>query len=183
MMNALIPGSLSAIAKRSGQSLAESFLNVDVLIIVDCSGSMSRHDAPGGRERYEVACEELRRLQADMPGKIGIVAFSNDVQFCPSGHPVASFANTDMAKALRFTKPADDTGIKFILISDGNPDSEYETLAVARTFRTHIDTIYIGPEGDTGQDFLRRLAQATGGRIVKSDKIAMLEKSVKFLLT
>ena len=179
----IIPGSLSAIARHQNQSLAQSWLSVEVLLIVDVSGSMLSPDAPGGRKRYDVAVEELKRLQAEMPGKIGVVAFSDSVQFCPSGHPTGSFGNTNMAHALEFVKPADDTGVRFILISDGVPDSEEKTLSVARTFKTHIDTIYIGPERDQGgREFLKRLAEASGGQFVQSEKIAELAAPVLKLL-
>lgn len=46
---AIIPGSLSAISQQSNKPLAETFLNVDLLILVDMSGSMESHDAPGGK--------------------------------------------------------------------------------------------------------------------------------------
>jgi len=41
MSNAIIPGSLAAIAKRDGQSLAKSFLNADAIILVDEIGRAS----------------------------------------------------------------------------------------------------------------------------------------------
>lgn len=179
---ALVPGSLSSIAKERNRSLAESFLSVDVLLIVDVSSSMLSPDAPGNRKRYDVAVEELKRLQADMPGKIGVVAFSDSVQFCPRGHPTGSFGSTDMARALQFVQPADGTGVRFILISDGEPDSGDDTLRVAKTFKTHIDTVYIGPEGRRGREFLKRLAAATGGEFVQSEHIAELAGPVLKLL-
>jgi len=181
-MQAIIPGSLSSIAKRQNQSLAESFLSVDVLLIVDVSGSMLSPDAPGGKTRYDMAVEELKRLQADMPGQIGVVAFSNSVQFCPSGHPTGSFGTTDMAKALEFVKPTDGIGIRFILISDGQPDSAEDTLRVAGTFKSKIDTVYIGPEGGHGRKFLQQLAAASGGQFVQSVEIAELAAPVLKLL-
>ena len=49
MGSALIPGSLAQVAGSQGISLAESFLGVDAVLIVDMSGSMSAVDAPGGR--------------------------------------------------------------------------------------------------------------------------------------
>ena len=59
---ALVPGSLSALSQRDNCTLAESFLNVDAILIVDMSGSMGAHDAPGGKSRYEAAEDELRAL-------------------------------------------------------------------------------------------------------------------------
>lgn len=180
-MRAIVTGSLTAISQQANQSLAESFLSVDVLLIVDMSGSMTANDARG-RTRHEVATEELNRLQSEMPGKIGVISFSNNVQFCPSGSPVPEFGGTDMAKALRFVKLADGLGIRLILISDGEPDDPGKTLNVAKTFKSKIDTIYIGPELGRGREFLQRLAALTGGQHVKAKEVAKLAEPVRLLL-
>ena len=181
--NAIVAGSVAAISKREDVSLAESFLSVDVLIIVDTSGSMHRRDAPGNRSRYEAACDELETLQENQPGKIGVIAFSDIVQFCPGGIPMDFGGTTNMAGALRFVKVADGLGIKLILISDGQPDDRTETLKIARTFTTKVDTIYIGSESDgSGRRFLEELAAATGGMSIKSAAPAMLADPVIQLL-
>ncbi len=174
-------GSLRAIATRDGMSLAESFLSVDALLVCDMSGSMSDRDAPGGVTRYEAAERELRQLQAQLPGKVAVVAFSSTTEFCPGGVPTRLGGGTDMAAALRFVLPADGTA-QIILISDGEPDSESETLAVARQFTGDIDTIYIGPERGPGREFLSRLARATGGNAVQSAAPGLLSSGVQLLL-
>ena len=183
-MTAIIPGSLTAISQHSNKFLAESFLSVDVLLLVDMSGSMLANDADG-KARHEVAASELRRLQTEMPGKIGVVAFSNKAEFCPSGIPTPMFGGTNMVNALQLIKPADGVGIRFILISDGLPDDAEETLRVARGFETHIDTVYIGPESgfdSYGKEFLKKLAACTGGQGLESEGIAQLAEPVRLLL-
>src|SRR5512139_629298 len=130
---AIIPGSLGAIAKRDGMPLAETFLSCDIVVIVDTSGSMNQHDSRGGNSRYDIACQELANLQNTMPGKIGVIAFSNDVQFCPSGYPNYFGGGTCLDLALKFTKVADVDDMTFIVISDGQPDDEEEALKVAAT--------------------------------------------------
>lgn len=182
MNTAIIPGSLGAIAKQEGKSLAETFVNADLIIIVDTSASMSSSDSRGGKTRYQVACEELAHLQANHPGKIAVLSFSSDVVFCPSGVPVYLDASTDMAKALQFAKIADVPGMQFILISDGEPNDEQETLAVAKTYRNKISTIYVGPEErPTGRDFLQRLAAATGGQNITVDRAKELKAGIERL--
>jgi Mg-chelatase subunit ChlD len=47
-MNAIIKGSIGQIAKDSGKTIAETFVNADAVVLVDTSGSMSTTDAPGG---------------------------------------------------------------------------------------------------------------------------------------
>jgi Mg-chelatase subunit ChlD len=180
----IVPGSLGAIAAQGNTSIAETFLNADAIIIVDTSGSMDQCDSRGGKSRYEVACEELRSLQASLPGKLAVISFSSDVLFCPNGVPFNYQGSTKLDKALKFAKVADVKGMRFIVISDGEPDSESDALQVARTYKARIDTIFVGPEGGHGQEFLKRLAKASGGQGVTAAQVKELSNTVaKLLLT
>jgi len=179
----IVQGSLSQIAAQNGKSIAETFLNADVVILVDTSGSMNTCDARGGKPRYDVACEELKTLQSTLPGKIAVLAFSSDVQFCPSGIPFQFDGMTDLGKALKFAKVADVTGMRFIVISDGEPDSEDHALNVAKTYKNRIDTIFVGSEGGAGQAFLKKLAKASGGQGVTSAQVKELAPTIAKLLT
>ena len=181
-MNELIKGSISAIAQQNNQSIAETFINADVIIIVDTSVSMCAEDSRDGRSRYEVACEELKNLQASLPGKIALLSFSDDVIFCPSGIPFNYEGGTQLDKALKFAKVADVAGIRFIVISDGEPNSEEEAIKVAKTFKARIDCIFVGPEGSAGEKFLKRLAKASGGQGVTADRVKELADNVQRLL-
>ena len=183
-MKAIVQGSLGDIARKENITLAESFLSAEAVVVVDMSGSMGAHDAPGGLTRFEAAEKELKQIQASMPGKIAVVAFSSEVQFCPGGVPTRMGGSTRMSAALRFVKPADGVA-KIILISDGQPDSEKDTLAVAREFKHRIDTVYIGPEEGWyagGRAFLERLAAATGGEAMKSAAPGLLKDQVESLM-
>jgi hypothetical protein len=183
----LVKGSLQDISKTTGKPLAETFLSVDALVLVDTSASMDADDCPTypGRKRYDVACEQLIRLQKDLPGKVGVISWSSHAIFCPVGIPTFLQGGTDMAGALKFVKDADGTSIKLILISDGEPASEDEALKVAGQFKSKIDCIFVGPEYSPGRDFLRRLAAATGGVSVSQSvkDIANLSTTVTKLLT
>lgn len=184
MNNQIIPGSLGAIAHQNNKSIAETFLSCDIIVIVDCSGSMSTTDSRGGKSRADVANAELAALQNNLPGKIAVIGFANDTQFCPSGIPTAPGASTDMEKALKFVKIADPIpDMKFFLISDGQPDDEQATLRVARTFKNKINTIYVGPEDTpTGRDFLQKLAKATGGQTTTADRAKELTSKIEKLM-
>lgn len=171
---AVVPGSLQAVAESQNQTLAESFLSADAIVVVDTSGSMAG-------TAYQQACEELRKLQADLPGKVAVVAFSDKPEFAPSGTPRYIGSGTDLAGALQFVHVADDCGIRFVLISDGEPNDEAATLAEAKKFKSRIDTIFIGLEGEPGAGFLRRLAQASGGQF-EQNSVAQLASSVQRLL-
>lgn len=181
--HAIVPGSIAAVANRDGLSLAESFLNCEVIVLIDQSGSMSAEDAPGGRSRYDAADAELTRLQKMHPGQVAVIAFSSRVTFCPGGVPNREGNTTNMARALDFARVADGAS-QIVLISDGLPDNEGATLTAAQQYRHPIHTIYIGPEDDRdgGRRFLARLAAATGGRALQSDAPGLLADGVNQLL-
>lgn len=179
---AVVPGSLTDLAQRSGASLAETFISCEAVCLVDTSGSMAACDSRGGLARYDVACEELARLQGDMPGKVAILSFSGSTILCPGGVPAFQGGGTDLAGALTFAKQADVPGVRMIVISDGEPDSEPAALQEAKSIKAPISTIYVGPEGGYGQDFLRRLAAANGGQSATADRARELAAKVEMLL-
>lgn len=182
MIQALVPGSISAVARDSGRPLAMTMMDVDAVVIVDTSGSMSAHDSRGGQMRYDVACQELATLQARMPGKLAIVSFSDIALLCPTGVPSYLGGGTNLAGALRYAKTFDVDGVRFIVVSDGEPDSEQDALAEAARIRGRIDTIYVGPEMGSGREFLARLAGASGGKPVVAERALELAAAVTLLL-
>jgi hypothetical protein len=182
-MSNLVVGSLGAIAAQSGQSLATTFLSCDVVVIVDTSGSMGTRDASGGQSRYDQACWELAILQGDLPGKIGVISFSDMVEFCPNGLPRNLGGGTDLGRALEFAKVADIPGaMRFIVISDGQPDDPSGALKIARKYQNRIDTIYVGAENGHGRKFLEELAAASGGSHITAEAAKALASSVQKLL-
>ncbi len=183
MNTQIVPGSLSDIATKSNTSIAESFMSADVIILVDVSGSMGARDAAAGQQRYSVACDELARLQRALPGKVAVVAFSDRAHFAPGGVPPFESGGTDLAGALRFVQVADGL-VKFVVISDGQPNDERAALDVARQFKSRIDVVFVGPEDDYagGQRFLERLTAASGGTFITSDRAHELATKVERLL-
>jgi Mg-chelatase subunit ChlD len=182
MSTALVAGSLEALARQNDISLAESFLSADAIVLVDVSGSMATPDSREYRRRYDVACDELAQLQRTLPGKVAVVTFSDQVEFIPGGMPPFMGGGTNLDAALRFVRAADGT-VRFIIISDGKPDNEQAALATAKQFTSKIDTIYVGPECEYGgATFLRRLAEASGGRYVAAERACELAERVEQLL-
>lgn len=183
MNTALIQGSIGAIAKRDGMSLAESFVNCDAVIICDVSGSMADRDSRGGRKRYDVAVEELSRLQNTMPGKLAVIAFSDGPVFCPNGMPPFLGSGTDLLAALKFAKMADMPDMRFIIISDGQPENGVEALRFAATFEGRIDTVFVGPESDrVSRGYMANLANARGGQAVLAAQAKQLATTIERLL-
>jgi Mg-chelatase subunit ChlD len=176
-------GSIADLATQGKMSIAESFLSADTIIVIDTSGSMGAHDDGGPQSRYQVALGELARLQKQLPGKVAVVNFSSTVEFVPGGMPQFLSGGTNLTKALEFVKVADGL-VRFIVISDGQPDDERSALAVASTFKSKIDVVYIGPEDDYlgGRGFLERLARASGGKFVTADRARELASTVETLL-
>lgn len=175
-------GSIADLAQKGQMSIAESFLSADTIILIDTSGSMAAHDDGGTRSRYQIALEELARLQKSLPGKVAVVNFSSTVEFVPGGMPSFLSGGTDLAGALQFVKVADGL-VRFIVISDGQPDDDKSALTVASGFRSKIDVVYIGPEDDLrGRRFLEQLAAASGGQFVTADRAKELASKVEKLL-
>ena len=103
--------------------------------------------------------------------------------FCPNGQPFNLEGGTDLAGALGFAKVADVPDMRFVVISDGQPDSEREALKMAAGYQNRIDTIFVGPEDDQrGRSFLAKLASAKGGQSVTADRVAQLSSKVQYLL-
>jgi len=182
-MEALTKGSLAQMARDNNKSLAEMWINVDAVILVDISGSMDQHDARGGQSRFDVAQEELARLQGTMPGKLAIIAFSHDTLFVPSGSLPGTQGTTNLAGALKFARAADSIpDMRFVVISDGEPDDERAALDEARLFNNRIDTVYVGPESGGGLKFLQRLASLKGGKNMVKPHLAELATGIAGLL-
>ncbi len=179
----IVAGSIADIAARQNQSLAQTFVNAECVVIVDTSGSMASDDSRGNKSRYEIACEELVALQGAKPGKVAVLSFANLTMFCPDGKPFNQMGGTDLAEALRFARVADVPGIQFIVISDGEPDNAKAALKEAAKYKAKIDVIFVGPETQpAGGVFLTQLAQTSGGSLVTADRAAGMAESAMRLL-
>lgn len=176
-------GSLQERQSQSKLTMAEAFLTVEAICIVDISSSMATQDVNsegGRRSRWSEANVQLTRLQAKFPGKLAVVAFSDRAEFCPSGTLPPTQGGTNMLGALQFVSAADGAGIKFIVVSDGCSDNDAGTLAYAKTMVTGIDTIYIGSD-PRGKQFMEALARAGRGKSITKG-VELLEESVTLLL-
>lgn len=182
-ISTIVAGSLADQARLNSTSLAESFLSAALIVIVDTSGSMGAGDSRGGKSRYDVACAELADLQHSMPGKVAVIAFSSDTVFVPGGLPPFLGGGTDLAGALQFAHVADTPGMRFVVISDGEPDDSSAALSVAATYINRIDCIYVGAESNpSGRHFLQLLAKSSGGKSVTADRAQELRSSIEALL-
>ena len=201
----VVEGSIKQIAEKEGKSLANALFDADAVDYVDTSGSMMSgiggHWDRDGRTRHDIAEDELGKLQAEFPGKVAVYSWSSEEpRFCPDGRPFRFNGGTNMRLALEHMKRWDDTGVALYLTSDGYPDvpmdnydlimsgrgakaAEENVLEVARTFKSPIHTIFIGGDQDSeARDFMRRLAEATGGRHVTAKEVARLYDPTKMFM-
>ena len=163
MSNSLVlQGSLQQLAENTGKQIRDLFIDVELVVLLDTSLSMSELDH-SDKSRYERACDELRKLQAANPGKIALISWSSEAEWCFGGIPTFRGNSTDLAGALRFVKQVDNPYITFAIISDGEPDSEKDALEAARLMQGKINTVYVGPELGRGREFLARLASQKKG--------------------
>lgn len=177
-------GSLAESQKQRGLSFAEAFMHVEAIICCDISGSMDQRDvaAEGGPcSRWEEANRQLQRLQARFPGRLAVVAFSDTAEFCPDGTLPSVRGGTNLLGALQFISPAAACNIRFIVCSDGEPDSVSETLDYARSLKTRIDTVHIG-SSVRGKQFMEELARCSMGQAI-DESVLELESVVTKLLT
>ena len=88
-----------------------------------------------------------------------------------------------MARALSFAQIADAVpGMRFVVISDGEPDSKSKALNIARQYQNRIDVIFVGDETDRDAiRFMNQLATASGGKQITADSTQIAEK-IQFLL-
>lgn len=187
MNKSLVNGSLYQVSQQSQKPLAELFINVRAAVIVDVSTSMQSRDARDGKMRWQVAGDELTKLQGEMPGQIALFAFSDKVQFTPSGvlpETGKLGSTTHMASALKYVKSMglDIDGIRIILVSDGEPNSRDATLEQAAKFSQRIDTIFVGPIDSRGASFLDELARASGGIAATAERVSDLADTAMLML-
>lgn len=169
-----LPGSLADVAGRHGIRVEQAFMMAAVVVLFDSSISMIQR-LRSGETRYDAAIRELAALQRGRPGEIAVVSFADAPYFRPLGIPQQPDGRTNLALALEFVRLADEFDMQFVIITDGEPDSEGEALREAKRFRHRLNTVYIGddPEGEAAH-FLAHLARQSGGkRIVSVDAMNM----------
>lgn len=182
-----VRGSLQSIANKQAITVAQAFVDAEIIVLLDVSASMTNRDGyPHDMDsRFKKATNQLAKLQSENPGKVALICFDDRQTFEASGIGRQPHGNTDVAGVLQFVKQVDGTGMKIVLISDGEPDDEQRALDQARTFKTKIHTIYIGTENGLGADFLKRLSDVTGGQFSNSGVagIGQLSQTVQGYLT
>jgi len=128
------------------------------LLLVDCSGSMSSTTSKSER-KIDVLRKVVKDLRESHPVPVAAFGVKNGVEVVDTvPEPQGS---TNMHEAIDFGNGQGATHL--IIVTDGQPDSESRTFQAAARFGKPIDVFYIGDGNDSGADFAKRLAAATGG--------------------
>ena len=184
VMDSIVKGSVTDVAKTKGMEIAEAIMDVDSIVFIDTSGSMEIVDPGQDASRHELARQQLVEIQSNNPGKVGLCSFSNTVQFCPDGIPKIEGGGTNMNAALQWGLQLNGMGVSLIVVSDGLPNRKLLSLQTAAQIDNIIHTVYIGPESDTEAiQFMRDLANAGRGKALTTKEVPQLAEKVQFLLT
>jgi len=134
-------------------------------LLLDCSGSMADYVEPG-----RAKIDALREIVTALRQRVGFTQIIFPDPWNGRGEHVADYipeprGSTPLHEALASAR---QKGAKHcVLISDGLPDDTSAALAEARQMQSRgvqIDVFYVGPRPHAGEEFLRLLAQETGGQ-------------------
>ena len=162
MSKALVPikkGSLADVAggvNTNPHKMAMALKNAELMILVDCSSSMLTKDAGDHEDqaRHEAAQECLDILQERFPGKIAVGAFSSESHgLVHTGVLPEPAGSTPLHLALDFFYPkVIATKMKFVVISDGEPDDPTMCIRLAQKEKYPIYCIMWGPSATHSVD-------------------------------
>lgn len=150
-------------------SLVRAQVKPGVVLLADCSMSMSYHDQVGNPKRRIDGLADLLVYILQRTRLQGLVCFNErPIEVPLAGHiklPEPS-GGTALDLALWHIRGMVPRPTRVIVITDGEPNSEDLALAAARALQPMpIDAYYVGPEGNTpALAFMERLAKIGGGR-------------------
>lgn len=156
-MNALVKLQQSVTAKSLKDLIHLDKAGGAVTLVLDFSSSMGR-SMMNGQRRVDGLREAVRQIQVEAPTSM-MAFYGQQAGFVTSIEPLTPCGGTPLGLALRL---AVSSGCpRVIVISDGQPNDPMEALDAGRQLG-RCDTIYVG-DGEIGREFLRQLAEHTGG--------------------
>lgn len=135
----------------------------DVWLLVDASGSMAGV-MRNHKRRIDGLDEVVRDIRSKRP--VQMIAFGHDGAFKTESVPRPG-GGTPLTEAIVLAKQL-NTG-RCIVISDGEPNNPQTALAAAKDYAGQIDVVFVGDPGEPGEEFLKALAQSTGGTEFRGD--------------
>jgi len=130
------------------------------LFLLDVSGSMD--DKIGEKRKIN----HLRDVMSTYPDA-KILCFSSNINKVSGKSIPDPNGSTNLAKAFKYINDnviASERPERVVLISDGEPDDEYDALEWSKNLSLPIDIIFIGKKESKGYRFMQKLASTTGGQ-------------------
>lgn len=150
---------------------------IQPFMLLDVSGSMIGQ--VGNKRKIDM----LRSAVSNYKG-VHQYIFSDRVtetQYIPEPH-----GSTELHSAFRYIAKANP--LKLLLVSDGLPDDPDASIDAGKALKISIDVLYIGTPGDEGEQFMKQLAEVTGGKFMTVDTMEIndfqknLTEGIKFML-
>lgn len=143
---------------RRTDSLADVATSRLRFLLLDTSYSMVEY--AGEKRKIDALRDIVRELRENYQLDFRQIVFGEEVSIRedipePSG-------GTPMHRAFQLAREHNAT--KVVVVSDGLPDSPVDAYHEAITLGCKIDCFYVGPIPHRGQEFLREIATATGGK-------------------
>lgn len=157
MSQSLVKSLQQSLQVSSLRDLVRVKQNSNIMMLLDCSGSMACYMA-NGRKRIDGLRDTVRSVQAEHEMKM--IQFGNGAP-CFVNHVPDPSGGTPLHEGIDFARSV-EAG-RLLIISDGEPDSRSLAMQAARRFGGRIDVVFVGDEGSSGEAFLRELANVTGG--------------------
>lgn len=137
------------------------------VVLLDVSGSMVMQ-IKSGKSKIQI----LNEVVKTQFGAVRKFAFSNKCFECFG--ILEAYGSTNLSNAFRFL-PKEN--LDLCLLSDGYPtDDENECIEVAKSLGYPVNVMYIGDSGDSGEQFMIKLAKATGGKIMTINSLNLDSK-------
>ena len=139
-------------------------------IVFDDSGSMSSRmsDAHKAVEEFLRSCEKDKTAVAIYPMNESPLALSSNLPaLAILVQKIHATGSTPLLQTLKDILRKENL-TRAIVFSDGQPDNDRGIETIAE-FKKPVDTVYIGRDNPYAEDFMRRLAEATGGIYLKFD--------------
>lgn len=131
----------------------------EVYLLLDVSGSMDSKMA-NGKSREVGLQETVKEITKERPVKMIAFGGRDGGAYLVTAIP-SSGGGTPLHLAIDLAKQK-ECG-RCVVISDGCPDSVSAAMEAAKKFGGRIDVVFVGNPGEYGEEFLKQLAESTGG--------------------
>ena len=150
---------------------------IQPFMLLDVSGSMIR--SIGNQRKIDM-------LRSAVSGYKGIKQYVFSDRVTETEYIPEPYGSTELHTAFQYISKANPQ--KLLLVSDGLPDDPKISIETGKALKIPIDVLYIGNSGDEGEQFMKQLAEVTGGKFMTIDTMEKdnfqknLSDGIKFML-